>query len=232
MLLLHETHEVRGREEGAFEAAYRNEWMPRLAESADARLLWYLHHAHGSGPAYHIVTITAARDGAAYERLVERVQDGDLRDWARRLDELRHDVSAKLLVPVSWSPMRDLDLTTVPSDGAEHELSLYMEDTGWPHAAIDDYVAFWETGYYAPMLAAPSPMLEFQGVFRTAFGAGRRKEAVLMQKIVNHDALLRLLTTEVPERFRGPGTFMHEALAYRDRWVSKLLRTSAWSPLH
>jgi len=232
MLLLHETHQVRGRDEAGFEAAYRNEWMPKLAEGDDARLLWYLHHAHGSGPAYHVVTITAASGGAAYERLVERVHDGDLRDWARKVDELRHDVSAKLLVPVSWSPMRDLDLKTVPSDGTEHELSLYMEDTGWPHAAIDDYVAFWETGYVAPLMAAPAPMLEFQGVFRTAFGAGRRKEAVLMQKIVDHDALLRLLTTEVPERFRGPGTFMHEALGYRDRWESKLLRTSAWSPLY
>jgi hypothetical protein len=53
-----------------------------------------------------------------------------------------------------------------------------------------------------------------------------------MQRIVNNDALMHLLTTEVPARYRRPGQFMHEALAYRDRWESKLLRTSAWSPFY
>ena len=64
-LFVHETHHVRGRSEEDFEAAYRDDWMPALAADADARLLWYCHHAHGSGPAYHVVTITAVRDGAA-----------------------------------------------------------------------------------------------------------------------------------------------------------------------
>lgn len=229
MLLLHEVHHVRGRKEDDFEAAFREQWMPQLARGDDGRLLWFLRHAHGSGPAYHVVTITAVRDGAAYERLVRDVHDGALRHWAREVDDLRHDVTAKLMVPVSWSPMQEVVLDGVPSDGAEHELSIYMEDTGWPHAAIDDYVAFWESSYWGPMRAARS-MLDIQGVFRTAFGAGRRKEAVLMQKVVDHEALLRLLASEVPDQFRRPGTFMYEALDYRDRWESKLLRTSNWSP--
>jgi hypothetical protein len=52
-----------------------------------------------------------------------------------------------------------------------------------------------------------------------------------MQKIVSHEGLLALLTTETPPELRAPGQFMHEALAFRDRWESKLLRTSSWSPL-
>lgn len=232
MLLLHEVHQVRGRDEDAFEASYRDEWMPALAAEDDARLLWFCRQAHGSGPAYHLVTITALRDGAAYERLVRAVHEGPLRSWARRVDELRHDVTAKLLVPVEWSPLRDLDLAAVPTEAVDHERSLYMEDTGWPHAAVDDYVAFWQTHYYEPMREMASSMLEIQAVNRTAFGSGRRKEAILMQKIVDHEALLRLLTTEVPERFRAPGSFMHDALAYRDRWESKLLRVANWSPLY
>ena len=39
-----------------------------------------------------------------------------------------------------------------------------------------------------------------------------------------------LLTHEVPERFKQPGLWMLDALAVRDRWQSKLLRTSAWFP--
>jgi len=232
MLFLHEVHEVRGRAEDEFEAAYRDSWMPALAAGDDARLLWFLHHAHGSGPAYHFVTITAVRDGAAWERLARRVHDGDLTDWARRLDELRHDLAAKILVPVSWSPMHDVDFAAVPTTAADHGLSIYMEDTGWPEAAVEDYTAFWEKSYYEPMRERAGSLLDIQAVFRVAHGTGRRKEAVLMQKVTDHDGLLRLLTTEVPGAYRQPGTFMYEALAYRDRWESKLLRTSAWSPLY
>jgi len=232
MLFLHEVHEVKGAVEEEFEAAFRDRWMPRLAEGTDARLLWYCNHAHGSGPAYNVVTITALRDGAAWEDLARRVQRGDLQQWARDVDELRHGVTGKLLFPTHWAPMTELDLAAVPVDGTTHELSLYMEDTGWPHAAIDDYVEFWGTGYYEPMQQRAANLLDIQAVFQVAFGAGRRKEAILMQKIVNDQVLLHLLTHDTDPAHRRPGQFMHDALAYRDRWESKLLRTSSWSPLY
>src|SRR5919204_779460 len=81
MLLLHEVHTVAGRDEDAFEAQFREGWMPALANSDDARLLYYLKLAHGTGRAYHHVTITALRDGNAYERLARRLQSGGLRSW-------------------------------------------------------------------------------------------------------------------------------------------------------
>jgi hypothetical protein len=233
MFYVHEVHRVRGKSEEAFEAAYRHQWMPALAKEDDARLLWYLNHAHGSGPAYNVVTVTAVRDGGAWERLTDRVQRGDLRDWLRATDELRHGVTAKLLRPVPWSPTQDVDFATIPTDGAEHELSIYMEDTGWPIAALDDYVGFWGSTYY-PMLTSRPPaerLLDIEIVYEPAFGAGQRKEAILMQKIVDQSRLQHLLTTETPAAFKAPGTFMHDALDYRDQWESKLLRTSAWSPL-
>ena len=106
MLLLHEVHEVIGAQEAEFEAAYRDAYLPALATGDDARLLYFLHHAVGTGPSYNVVTITALRDGAAWDRLAERVDAGDLRDWSARLDDLRHDVRAKWLVPLPWSPLQ------------------------------------------------------------------------------------------------------------------------------
>ena len=232
MIFLHEVHAVRGALEEEFEAAFRDEWMPTLGKGDDARLLWYCNHAHGSGPAYHVVTVTALRDGGAWEDLARRIRDGDLKAWARRVDELRHGVTAKILLPVPWSPLQSVDLAAVPTDGATHELSIYMEDTGWPHAAIDDYVAFWGTGYYEPMQERAANLLDIQAVFQVAFGTGRRKEAILMQKIVNEQVLLHLLTHDTDPAHRRPGEFMHDALAFRDSWESKLLRTSTWSPLY
>jgi hypothetical protein len=228
-LFVHETHHVRGKSEEDFEAAYRDQWMPALAADNDARLLWYCHHAHGSGPAYHVVTITGVRDGAAWERLARRTQDGDLAKWAAAVDEMRHGLDSKVMVPVPWSPMQEVDLSAVPTDPQEHDLSLYMEDTGWPHRNnLDAYVELAGRAY-APLLHH-STLLRMEGSFRPAFGTHRRAEMVLMQKVLDYGGLAALLTSDVKPEHRKAGTWMHDALDVRDKWESKLLRTTSWSP--
>ncbi len=62
MLLLHEVHQVAGKQEDAFDDAYRDEYLPALGKSDGSRLLWYLRLAHGSGQAYTVVSITGCRD--------------------------------------------------------------------------------------------------------------------------------------------------------------------------
>jgi hypothetical protein len=78
---------------------------------------------------------------------------------------------------------------------------------------------------------AGTAILRVEAAFRTAFGSGRRREVVLWQRIVQPKALVPLLTREVPERLRAPGSWMHDALALRDQWESRLLRALPWSPL-
>ena len=133
VLFLHETHLVAGYHEDAFEAAFRDHWMPTLAEDDDARLLWYCNFTHGSTWSYRAVTITAVRDGAAYERLARRIQQGDLQDWMRELDTYRHDAIGKVLVPLPWSPLADLDLAPVPGGDVDRDPVVYMQDTMWPY---------------------------------------------------------------------------------------------------
>ena len=58
---------------------------------------------------------------------------------------------------------------------------------------------------------------------------------MLWQKIDdtnNYAALVHLLTEETPPEHKAPGSYMFEALKYRDQWESRLLRTSDWSPLY
>jgi hypothetical protein len=231
VLFMHEVHSVRGRTEDDFEAAFRDGWMPILGDGDDARLLWYTNHAHGSGPAYTVVTLTAVRDGTAWERLALRIQKGDLRPWMRDLDELRHDVDAKLLVPLPWSPLRDVDFKDVPTDGREHALTLYMEDTMWPYE--DTLLTYIERcgQVYSQSLDRPNPLLSIEAAFQPALGSHLRREVALMQRVHNPDALLKLLQTEIAPEYRRPGTWMHDALELRDQWTSRLLRTSSWSPL-
>jgi hypothetical protein len=232
VLFIHEVHTVRGRAEDDFEAAFRDGWMPMLGAGDDARLLWYANHAHGTGPAYTVVTVTVVRDGATWERLALRIQKGDLRQWMRDLDELRHEVDAKLLVPLAWSPLKDVDFEDVATDGREHELTLYMEDTMWPYPdKFGEYID--RCGeVYSKSLDRPNPLLTIEAAFQPALGSQRRREVALMQRIHDPQALLKLLQTEIPPEYRGPGTWMYDALELRDRWTSRLLRTSSWSPLH
>lgn len=233
MFVVHEVHRLVGAREDDAEEAFRDRWLPELAATDDTRLLWFLRRALGTGRGYEAVTLTGVRDGASYERLVRRVQDGDLRSWAADLDRMRHEVTGKLLVPAVWSPTAALDLDAVPVDGAEHDPTLYMEDTAWPYeAGLDAYLEA-ARAHYAPSLETESErsLLELRAVFQTVLGAPRRREVVLWQRVTHPDRLPRLFTTELPADVKAPGTWMHDALAVRDDWESRLLRTASWSPL-
>jgi hypothetical protein len=233
MLFLHETHSVIGRNEDDFESAFRGPggWIERLGVDDDARLLWYLDHVHGTGPAYTVVTITAVRDAPAWQRLADRIHDGDLREWAGRVDRLRHDMVSKVLRPLPWSELQTIDVATVPLQPVEHELVLYMEDTANPYEGmVHDYIT--KAGeQYAPSLRRPNPLLQMVAAFQPVFGAGRRREVMLWQRVADHQALMRLFTTAVPDQLKAPGMWMHDALDVRDQWTSRLLRTASWSPL-
>ena len=235
MWFLHETHAVRGETEDEADALLRDAWIPGVAETPGARVAYVLRHAHGTGPSYRLISWTALENAAAYEALAASVARGALREVAVRLDALRHDVEAKLLEPLAWSPLQSLDLAKLPTTGADHELTLYMEDTVWPREGkLEEYVERSGAHYAREMEGherAGRAMLQVQGGFRTLFGSGRRREIVLWQKVVDPRLVLGLLTREVPPELQKPGTWMHDALALRDQWQSRLLRTTRWSPL-
>jgi hypothetical protein len=236
MLLIHETHTLVGGKEEEFEFSVREGWARALEKGDDARLLWYLTHAHGAGPSYTVTTVTAARDGAALENLGKRVQESDLSSWTRDVDSLRHEVVGKVVRPLPWSPMQELDLASIPGVDAEHAQSIYMEDTVWPYEGkLDEYIERSGTLYAEQTVARRAKegasLLEVQASFRSVYGAGIGREIILMQKVTQPELLLWLLGNEVPAEHRAPGTWMHDALELRDRWQSRLLRTATWSPL-
>ena len=236
MWFLHETHEVVGAREDSFEAIVRDEWMPAVADAADARLLYFLKHTHGTGASYRVITITALADAAAWESLARSVDEGPLAKLAIRLDEVRHDVASKIMLPLPWSKTQSVDLASVPTTPQEHELTVFMEDTVWPHEGLLERYIEKAGAHYAPEMAdhesAQNAILHVLGGFRTVFGSHRRREIILWQKVIEPRALLPLITREVPEVYKRPGTWMNDALEVRDQWESRLLRTSEWSPLY
>lgn len=232
MLFVHEVHKVVGRFAAQFEDAYRNDWMPMLAQGSDARLLWYFDLAHGSGLAYRVVTVTAVEDGASWARLGERLAGGDLQAWARHLDGLQHESRGRVMTTLEWSPSIG-SLADIPTDPVDHEPTMYMEDTMWPFPGkVRDYIQAAGNIYRRALGAEGSQVqMSIELALQTMPGAGRYPEVTLMQKLSSLPPLIRLLTSDIPPEVTQPGSWMHEALELRDQWQSKLLRTAVWSPL-
>jgi hypothetical protein len=74
-------------------------------------------------------------------------------------------------------------------------------------------------------------ILELQAMFQVAHGTHQRREIVFWQKVIDHQALLRMIERPARRQDVKPGTYMLDALKYRDQWQSKLLRSASWSPL-
>jgi len=236
VLYLHETHRVAGGRAEEFEAAWRHH-SKAVSATEDIRLLWFMHHAVGTGPSYTVVTVTALADGNSWERLARAYESGGAPgEWAREVDGMRHGHVAKILAPVSWSALQEIVLATVDSEGPEREQALYMEDTVSPFPGkLDAYLEAAGTLYardtIAKRMAEGTSLLDLRAAFRTIVGPNAGREVILWQKVVRPELMQRLLMHEVPPEHRGPGTWMNDALQFRDHWESRLLRTASWSPL-
>lgn len=229
MLYLHETHEIVGGKMDAFEHALREQWVPLIERNGAARLLWFWHHTHGTGPSYHAISITAVRGWHAWGEIVARMHaDAAWREWYITAWQYRREVTSKLLLPTSWAPLQEIDFSAVPEPAEGGPVSLYLHDTGWPYPGkLEDYTAALGSVFYPA--TRQSKMISVEACWTVAPGTGRFHEVVLLQKILNWEAFSHLLTSG--ERPSRPGDWMQEGLKHRDRWESKLLRPASWSPL-
>ena len=228
MIYWHETHEIVGGKTADFQQAVREQWQPLVERDDCARLLWFWDHGHGTGPSYQAISLSAVPNWSAWGRLIRRLtEDDDGRAWFRDVAPLRRRVTGKLLLPVDWSPLREVDAKSPIPSAASQDVSVYLHDTGWPFPGrLEDYIAALG-GIFFPQ-TRHSQMISVAGCWRTCPGTGMGDEVLLLQKILNWDAFGTLLSRGESTQQRGG--WMDEGLKYRDRWESKLLRTVSWSP--
>ena len=228
MLFVHETHQVIGRHAHEFESVYRSEWMPAVALDDGARLLWYADHAHLTCFAYYVLTITALRDGNAWERLAHRIHGGDLREMARTLDGMRHDVEAQVLRPAPWSTLTDLDLGSVPSVETEHDSVLYVEDTFRTRDQIDETLA--RNLEVGATDGSDGSLAETVGCFFAAHAETGADDVVLWQRVRQPELLLPSLMkrSEIRADTHNGGRVVSDGI---ERLDSTLQRVARWSPL-
>ena len=225
MIFVHEVHEVAGGKMEEFGEAVRTVWRPLIEEHRQARLLWFWELAHGTGASYQAVSLTAVHDWAAWGDLVARA--ADFREWRRHVSTLRREVTAKMLLPAAWSPLADVDLGVEPTAGEAERPALYLHDTGWPFPGqLEAYVDALGT-VFLPQ-TRQTRMISVVGCWTVAPGTGRHHEVVLLQRIEDWPRFAELLARG--EQGAQRGGWMVEGLRYRDRWESKLLRCTPWSP--
>ncbi len=210
-----------------FGDAVRSTWKPLVEERGDARLLWFWHLTHGTGASYQAVSITAVRDWQTWGALASRSQtDPGFRDWHRHMGTLRREVTAKILLPVAWSPLQEVDLAA-PASEPQATPAMYLHDTGWPFPGkLEEYVEALGSIFYPQ--TRRSGMISVAACWTVAPGTGRHHEVVLLQRIDDWEQFSWLLTRG--EQGAQRGGWMEEGLRYRDRWESKLLRAASWSP--
>jgi hypothetical protein len=217
VLFLHEVHAAIGEREIDLDDAVRDVYAPSVADE-DTRLLWYLYATHGAGDGYHVVTVTALRDGAAWERLSRRLRYGDLADWCVGVDALTYSSHSTLLVSTEWSPLADLDLDAVPTQPVEQDVRVFREDT-LEGAGIDTAVARPRTGDgdVLTCIAGFRPLFAPEGTIRVLYRAAAPD---VLEAAFAEDAgwgdWSGSLTPSLPDGVRGS---------------TRMLRNVPWSPL-
>jgi hypothetical protein len=219
VLFVHDVHAVMGERELEFEDSVRGEYASAVATDDDTRLLWYLNSTHGAGEAYKVVTITAVRDGAAWERLVERLRRGDLSAWNSRAEAMRYGLQSSLLAALPSSPLGDVDLASIPTASQDHVLAVYREDTLDGPGLDEPLNGSTETGADAVLTAVAT--------FGPALDSGSRR--IVLYRVAEPDRWTPAF--EVDAGWNDwPGS-LTPTLPPAVSGSSRILRTSSWSPL-
>src|SRR4029450_10514419 len=98
---------------------------------------------------------------------------------------------AKLLHPLPWSPLREVDLAQVPTAApqrpADLALTLFMEDTVHPREGLLEQYVEKAGSHYAEEMrqnaAEGRTLLRIEASFRSAFGSHQRREVILWQRV-------------------------------------------------
>ena len=217
-LYLHECHHVIGQHEDEFEAAFRDPggWMDRLGQGDEARLLWYANQVHGTGPAYRVDH--HHRRGRRGGLGAPAPSGSSTVTWptgpARSIGcAARSPPRSSARSP--GRPSRDLDLAAEPAEPADHEPTLFMEDTGWPHVAPRRLRRV--LGRHLPTRARRASPTTCRCSRSRSAGSpcsapGRGPRASCGSASTASTRLLALFTTEVPAERKAPGTYMADAL--------------------
>lgn len=229
MLLVLEKHHVKGSSAPDFDATFQ-EGAALLATSSGARLAWYFDVAHGTGPSYVAISAIAMKDLEVWHALAERISEGDLSAWSRKLESLRYSRYSETFVASSWSWIETIPIENLPLAPTAKEKTMFLLEYVWPTVPIADYMLDQERLWGGARPLSQSGCVQLMAACTTIYGAGRRSAAMFLKKIIDLESFRHFISGDTADG--SLQTYYAEQNAhYGAIWDSYLLRTSSWSPL-
>jgi len=231
MLWLHQVHRLQPSTRDGFEQLVRDQWLPAIAARPGARLAWFATSTRGAVHADEAVTITGVADGAALTELGQRIHGGDLTTLATALSGLRTGVETRILEPLDYDPLNISSVAEIPAEAQQLDARSYMHDFVPPVVGNMRGYEDMRRGRYMALTEQDLSGVALRASWRTVPGGGPVPEMFNLSEIRSLDALERLVCDEIPKEYKAMGTWMWTALASRDRWTTRLVRSATWSPL-
>ena len=230
MLFVHQIHRVAPGAGATFDSTLRDTWLPAVASLPGLRLAWSASATPISRFGGEVATITAVEDASALALLADEVRSGSLRDAAVTVASLRDHVETRLLQPIDYDPW-GLSIDDIPGEPQDGPSVAYMHDFVPPVTGqMTGYIDMMRERYMALSEQALSGIV-LKASWQTVSGGGQLPEMFNLSEIRDLEALLQLLAVEIPREYKEMGSWMWEALATRDRWTTRLLRSASWSPV-
>ena len=138
---------------------------------------------------------------------------------------------------MSWSPLQQIDLDTVPMHGRPHTNSAcsWRTPPGPSPAGSTAYLDKAGTLYDETLSSQKEEgtgIIELEAAFQPVYGTHMTTEVILWQRVVNTKAVMWMLGHDLPPsaRRRGPGCTMPSRCATAGR--AGCCAAPAWSPLY
>jgi hypothetical protein len=179
-----------------------------------------------------LITMTAVADAAALGRFSSRLREGDLGPVDDAVSAHRDGVTRRILAPLIFDPL-DVDLAAIaahPHD-TEDETRIYIHDFVAPRRGMQRTYEVAMRDVFLKMLDMPGLENRSWAGLETVAGGGPAPESIMITRIGNAASGIRTMTTVLGAEHVVPGSWLFDALALRDTWVSRLVRSVPWSPI-
>jgi hypothetical protein len=230
MFYVHEIHALDAAKAEGFETLVREQWVPALANDPQTRLVWCVRSMPGTASYPELITMTAVEDGATLERLGERYRTGDLRELSTELGQHRTGIETRVFAALEEFNPYSVDLGDVPLVRDDAPSEMYIHDFVAPQPGRQRIYEVQMREAFMKMLEMDALPMKTWGGFETVAGGGRVPQSLMVTWIANAPAISNLLAQGNPRVKPEPGSWMAEGLKLRDTWVSRLVRSVAWSP--
>ncbi len=230
MFYVHEIHALDTAQADTFETVLRERWVPALAAEPGAQLVWCVRSMPGSASSPELITMTAVEDGASLERLGDRYRSGDLRELSSELGTHRVDVARRVFASLEEFNPYAVQLDELPLTGDGRPGQMYLHDFVVPQPGMQRTYEVQMREAFMTMLQMDALPMKTWGGFETVAGGGRVPLSLMITWIADASALRNLISQGNPRVKPEEGTWMREGLKLRDTWVSRVVRSTSWSP--